>query len=402
MNRLEILGETNKNFFQIVPDESIDSVYCLPSSIFSETPTSNFGIPVVTNNTRNFLSVNNRARIRQSGTIRKFKIKTGPSFSTFIGNITSLKIKVWRRNGGGTFDLVGQGEILSLINSMGDSVVSDLLSLPSDIQCIEGDFVGFEMISDGTSCTSMFQAIDNQNAASTRILDGTIGTSAIDFVGTGTANDAFLKIQLYGDEPYANYVSDSYGEGTPQSQGFYDDDVLSIDTSKQIPYKIKSEIGRSIQNNSLGANSKASDVVSNISDRIEEVKGKVLFLAIGTNDIAQGTSIATFQSNYSQIISTAISMGMRCVLMTIAPRTDLTDSEHLQRELFNDYILSLETRNNIFVVDLNRRLGQTRAGINKYNEWDILSSLNPGDNIHYLDTGYEIMKELILEKIQAF
>ena len=390
------------SLLDLVPDETL----LVPANAPSESIVGDIeqgGTTGITDNTRTFLLTGNQRRVAQSGTIKKVRLWTGGFFTTNKANLNELYIVIYRKDGS-TYDEIDRTpniatEFKALTSN--DEMLDHSLDSADYLHDIEiGDYVALQFISNGSTVSGIFNSTDN--AQNRQIfLDGTLAASNVDFEGTGTGNSAFLDVQVFMSEPWGNYLGDSLGEGTPQSEGKFDDNDNDFDETKCLPYKLQVKLGRNIHQSSWGeANSTTAAILADITDRIDDIRGKVVFVAIGTNDVNAGTAQATFESNYVSILGDIAQNGSIPVIIGIPPRGDLNDTKQQARIDYNVFLRSIAAANDYLFVEMDSQLGQRKAAKEKYNEWDILTSFDSGDTIHYTDTGYDKMADKIEQAIR--
>ena len=328
------------------------------------------------------------------------KIFTGSAVD--VSSLTEIRLRIWRFNGS-TFDLVGESENFATDYKTGytpQSIYTRTLS--TKIQGAQfGDFVGLRI--DGAASISNFISTATGVAASGKSYSA-LGatTTAVDFNIQLDLN-AIPCIQCLSTPPWGVYVSGSYGVGQNNASaydGFWTDAVDTIDRNRMISYLLGQTIAKDIQNNSEGGNALVSKMVANFDDRIGNLSPKVIFLIYGSNDAAASTSLASFQANSEILWANAANVG-RIVTATIPPRTDLTEAQHDLRLGYNTILRTLAKQYNALIVDFNvLDLGKRRTTIDRYNKWDISTTYDSGDNIHYTLAGYQIMENALLQGLQ--
>ena len=378
------------SLFELAPDGELVPVSFYGELYKNSTETS-FGVPAgTTNNTRTYMGNNGPAIIRRGRKAKKIKVQTGAQYTGNIGNIVSIKARIFRKDfGDGFYDQVGADIDLtagfSAVGANDTDYEQDISS--SNIVMQTGDRVAFEIITDGSATSGIIKALDGGNASSTFFINGTLGNTDIDFEGVGTANDAAIKCQIFMNAPWGLWVGDSLGEDASQN-GFLNKLDVNISYGEMLSQRLQNDgfIGLEIDNMSLGATSTLANILSNINDRILDIKPKVVFFVIGTNDLFQNTLLASMQNDYTSIISQMISAGITPILFTVFPRTSLSDAQQLNREAFNDFIKSTGRSNKLLVIDLDAKLGTKRLSIDSHNNYDLKPSFT-GDGTHLNTTG---------------
>ena len=382
------------------PDESVLVPVNVPSEDLVGDISQGAGAGIL-NNTRTYLLTSNRTRLKQSGTVKRITIRTGSNFNANKSNLVSLFVLGYRKNGSNTFDQISSSpDIATQFKAFTQDNALFTLDLSENdwMKDLEmADYVGIRMTSNGSTISGIIRAQNFTDPNFREIfLDGTLG-STVDFIGLGTQNSGWLIVQLWMSEPWANHLGSSLSEGSGSgNEGPYDEVDDDFVASLCLPHKLQARFGKNVQNNAWGeANSTVSAILADIEDRINNAKGKIVFLEIGTNDVNVPTSQSDFQQDYKLIIDQIVSNGSIPVIIGIPPRGDLDDTKQQLRIDYNKFLKQLAKDNGYVFAEMDSQIGQRKAGKSAYNEWDLKSSFDSGDNLHFNDTGTEKIADKI-------
>ena len=350
---------------------------------------------------KDMLIVNNLGRPKFSTTAYSMKLRYGPA--TDLTGLSEARVRVWRKSGS-TYNLVTESEnFITTFLSQHSPNGTFVYTFTSPLKDIErGDYIALRF--DGTHATITSMLLNVAGAANSCRVFTTLGatTTSVDFEAQ-SGFPSFPSVQLFGNPPWADYVSGSYGIGQDNVStysGFLTDGVNTIDTTRMIPFLLQAKLNRSICNMSQGGLGTVQDILDNFDLKIANVKAKVLFLIFGSNDASQGTTVSDFSTKATQIFSQVNALGIKIITAAIPPRTSLTEAQQLNVIEFNKTLKNLAFQYNGLYMDYTAiGLGQRRAGIARYNNWDILSTYNAGDNIHYTLTGYTAMSDALFNLV---
>ena len=374
-----------------------------PSSRFANTPEGNQGIGTGVTE-RNYLYRNNLQRIRQSGLINGLRLKTGTSYLANSANLDSIELTVWRRNSGtGLFDRIDVFDFTMLFKnlSLDNTEFTIFFGDGNGVFAKKDDYYGVKMTMTSGNGASVIRTHNVGSGTNTRFTDGAISTTGVDIDGVWTATDDIHKMQPLMQAPWAVCVGDSLTQGEQnisQDNGPWEDESSVINSAITYPDKMEQSLGKPIQNSGLGGVSTINFVLSNIQDRILDMKPKVAFLMIGSNDAAQDTLITSFQTDYASLLDLLEENGIIPVVIKIPPRSDLTDTRHENRTMMNDFLESETIKRGYVVADYEGELGEIRENASQqYNFWNMKTGFNSGDNIHFNESGYDKIAQLTSE-----
>ncbi len=114
---------------------------------------------------------------------------------------------------------------------------------------------------------------------------------------------------------------------------------------------------------------------------------RLVTIMIGTNDIANGVSVATIEANITAMVQTATNAGIGVILGTIPPAGNTTIRPTDTITAVNSWIITYAQQNNLTVADYHAALWPYDAA-------------NYGDALHPNDTGYGKMAPVLDAAVQ--
>jgi len=109
------------------------------------------------------------------------------------------------------------------------------------------------------------------------------------------------------------------------------------------------------------AGRKTSDITGRISGALTAYAPDVTLIGLGTNDMLQGVSTSTFQTNMQTLITAALTTG-DCIL--VVPPTDGSGNNNSAlMQSYSAVYYALADSNNIPIVDMNKRLINYSTGL---------------------------------------
>jgi lysophospholipase L1-like esterase len=331
------------------------------------------------------LSWANHYRVRQTDTLKKIKF-----YLRDVTNLSGFYIKVWRRKDGNLYDLVGTS------NNLVEYLVADSFNeilLSSEISVEVGDYIGYRIETSGSSDYQFFtKSVPTGN--SYYVEDSIPSETDFSWEEQSVGSELLLPIEVFSLPPKIAFIGDSITAGRPASYSFAETAVdPEIDIEYTFPYKVSEVLQWKYQNMGIG-NQTSTNIKSRFNSDIIALNSKVVVLLCGINDIFDGSGdysaeTATFTSNINYMMS-GIQQKVNIVkgyVIKILPCTDLTDSQSVVRDDWNDLIDSVSgSYDKIEVVDLSSVLGVYREGGAEGNLWDIQSQYDY-DGTHLLEAG---------------
>lgn len=317
-----------------------DLVPCAPYATIN-TAASNI------QNGRDYLNDANEYRIRQTGSITQIKL--------YIDGVpANIIFKVWRLNGGGTFDLVGQSQDFAG-SVAGSSLNTIVLNTPIAVQ--EGDFTGV-YVNGGASALTANTGV---TGASLRYFTSQASDPA-DFRGAGAAAASIaVPIECHLQAPSLVHIGDSRVAGHPAHFAYTESTILS-DISSTAASQLKSINGFSYQNMGVGSQT-SGNVDSRFAADVIALKPKAVVIEVGVNDVSVGVSQATFIANYTSILDQCAAEGITPIIVKITPWHGSTNTQAQTLDDFNDALVSLAAAYpDAIVVDAAPQLGEERIG----------------------------------------
>ena len=235
-----------------------------------------------------FLTVAQKHRIRQNGDIESLGIYLTAASS----NPWDFKVRIWRQDENGKFDMVGTSGNLTPHFDSGPGYYN--ISLDQPISVKEGDFIGYYL----DSQDYVFHAnINNPASGNTYRIGGSLeGSQNIDFIkGYESSYTARFCIDTYMQAPSFVFIGDSITQGAPNHRSFLVDTLIS-GMEGTIPYQFSELNGYSYQNMGIGSQTSAM-IAARFQKDVVDLKPRAAVILAGVNDIAQGVSL----ENYNDI-----------------------------------------------------------------------------------------------------
>lgn len=385
-----------------------DLVPCsFPSSLFDDAVVTNQGVPAGTPE-RTFAILNNLCRIRQTGLINAIDFKTGTGYLANRSNVTTIELMVYRRDEvDGFFDHIDTFDFTSLFQGMSSDSTRTILQFPAGqgVFCKKDDYYFIHIVTNNGDAGGLFESADgSHDPSSLSLFDGVLTTTDVDVDGTWIDNNAIPKIQPLIQAPYAVFAGDSIFEGEQgiqQDNGVWTDERSVVNSDITIPHQFELLFGKPVQNSGLGGVSTISFMLANIQERILDMMPKVVFLLIGSNDAAQDTTPANFQTDYTAFLDALDAAGIIPVILTVLPRTELNFSRSVNRQDYNIFLRAIASARNYLLIDLDPVIGETRNTLaHPYNHWNIKPEFDSGDGIHPSPLGHTRVAEFTTLQVQ--
>jgi len=338
---------------------------------------------------REFITVGQKYRIRQGGTLSRIKI-----YTVNKSNLTGFYVKIWRKNGS-TYDLVGTSNNLVGNLVAGNYATIDLSAPIVGIQ--EGDYYGYLIEKSGTIYN--FYAKPAGVGTRTYYIDN-ITPSELGYAWETKLSTAdALPIELYMTAPQAAFIGDSIIAGHPAHYSF-----LETATTTNINSTIEKQFfdltGYTYQNMGIG-----SQYTSNISARftadIINSKPKIAVIEGGVNDIAGAIEKSIFIANWTSMLDAAQASDYitTIIVLKIMPWTGGTNAKMQTRDDWNASLATLAAGySKAIVVDTSSYVGEFRVGGDAGNLWNIQAAYN-ADNVHFNQAGYGQIAQAIADSL---
>lgn len=327
-------------------------------------------------------------RIRQNGTILRVGLKTQA-----LTGLTATYLKIWRKNGGGTYDLVGSSEdITSKLPAAGKSGWVTLGSPITGVQ--EGDSIGFRCEWSGGASVYNFFGASSGGFTCYTVSNSSPGSSGFAWESqTTTSNYQPFVIQMV--QPYLTAIGDSLTAGHPDNYSYIESpDINSLSTTIWSVWSGLS--GRTFQNAGIGGQTSV-DLVNRFGTSIIDLQpSKYVHLLCGVNDISGGTiTQSQYIANMTILLNTIVNLGAIPVVSKIWPWTAGTNTQMQTRDAWNSALTTLvSSYPTAILYDASSTLGQFRSGGDPGNLWDIKPALNY-DGTHINATGRSAMGNYI-------
>ena len=353
------------------------------------------GFGSAANDVRHIFNYEHDSRVRQSGTVAGVTIETGSNIVDV--DLSEITVQVWTSNGS-AYDLVGESNnILSDMQSAGNSALTTF-SLSTPITGVsEGDFSALKIVSTGTASNTVRQVIGTNTNASYIVDTAVPSTTAYDWEAqTGNAN--YVRMQLLMTAPSIVFIGDSLTAGHNDHYSFVETtDTTSVSTS--YPYKVGQSLGVPIQNVAIGGSvNNAADGEARFTEDVISLKPKVVVIGYGSSDVEDSVSISAYSADMQLMITEAKNAGITPVISKILPRDydtlTVVDTKDTQRIAFNAELDSLASSNNIIAID-NDSMGDGNSPL------AMNASYLGGDGLHLNDSGYTAYASLITSGISG-
>jgi hypothetical protein len=151
--------------------------------------TANWGTGLTGAHTREFITIGNRYRIRQSGTVTRIRVNLQDPTG-----LTGFYFRIWRQIGD-TYDMVGSSENLAPVMIAGPNT----LDLTRPIFVLEGDYYGYRV--ESSSAANFFARSGRQPARSYSVTDASAGSSDYNWAAQPSVNGRVLPIEIDQQAP---------------------------------------------------------------------------------------------------------------------------------------------------------------------------------------------------------
>jgi lysophospholipase L1-like esterase len=357
--------------------------------------TTNWGSSLVSS--RDFITIGNKYRIRQNGTIDRIRIYIpGPVDLTYT---TGFYLKIWRKNGT-NYDLVGVSNNLASSLVASDFNIIDLSTTITNVH--EGDYYGYRLETRDNVTNHPLYAKTGVTGVTTYKTDNSIPSetsynweSQIGYAGI------VVPIEFYIQAPQVVFIGDSIIAGHPNNYSFLETTATTNITST-IEKQFSDLTNYTYQNMGIGGQNTSQIEARFITDVIN-LHPRIVIIEGGVNDLAQDVVKSTFIQNWTSILDMAqASSGITTILvMKILPWSNGTN---VQMQIRDDWNASLSTLargySKAIVVDVSSYVGQFRSGGDVENLWDI-QTIYDSDGVHFTQAGHAQIAQALADVIDV-
>lgn len=380
--------------YQANSDLVIVAPYATPVSGEGDMGTSDPGF-------REFITLGQKYRIRQNGTITRIRLYIGNSHYAPTSGVTGLYLKIWRKTGTNSYDLVGTSN-----NLAGSLVINSFntfdLTLPITVQ--EGDYYGWRQEGTGLPLQDIVES-GTTSYYTTNVEPATTGYSWESQASSGGVNYA-VPIELYMTAPQAVFIGDSIIAGHNANRSFLES-TATTDLGSTIEYHFSELTGYTYQNMGIGAQT-TTQIAARFTADVINSHPRIVVIEGGTNDNLLGgdSAKATFLSNWTAMLDAAqdSSSVTTIVALKILPCSNITSGcSDAEQQVVDDWNSSLATLaagySKAIVVDASTYVGQFRTGGDAGNLWDIKTEYDSGDGVHYNSAGHAQIAQAIADSL---
>lgn len=357
---------------------------------------ANFG-PSAGQTSLDFVSVGQRYRIRQAGTITQFKIQL-PS----IAGITGLYLKIWRAQGA-AFDLVGASENVAARIATG----TNMLTLSAPVAGVQpGDYIGARVeysaaaVQNLVSTTTPNTVLDNVPTVVYSVLNATPAAVQYNWSGETALSGSAVIVEVFMAAPIFVSMGDSITSGLPDQAAFSDNNRNSPGLSTAYPTVLGSLLNYTYQDVGIGGQN-SGDMLTRFAADVVAKHPRIATLLVGANDLLQSVSVASIVDNVTLMLDQAIADGEIPIIIGVLPFRNYglaTDVMLQDRDLLNPALQALVTGapyNGIYVSP--DTLGTYYVGGPPNNLWAL--SVGSADGLHPGPAGQAAIARLVYNAI---
>ena len=360
--------------------------------------TANLGLD--NNTSQEWLFNGPKYRIRQDGTISEVRL-----YVAAVTNITAIYVKVWRKNIGGTYDLVNSSEnILSKVTAGVGNIIRVPLSTPiTGVQ--EGDYYGVRVEGSASAGNYQFFARTSQATVTTySVVNAAPGASAYDWAAQTATAGTTLPIELYMTSPQMVLIGDSLMAGVYDHYGYCQTLADISKPSSSIAYQLKALTGYTYQNMGI-----PGDSTTGVAGRITAdcINANPIFAVLqgGINDILGGGTQAQHITRWTTILNACQNAGIVPIVMLMwpAPQADVSTAQMTNVDAWNAALVTLTlSYPAAIVIDMHSGLGQYRADGPAGNLWDLQAAYKGGIGGHLNAAGYGVVASAIAAAVRNY
>lgn len=342
------------------------------------------------NSYREFVTIGNKHRIRQTGSITQIKIYCADNTG-----LAGFYIKIWRKDGT-TYDLVGTSDDLVAGFTAGAGVKTITLASPIAVQ--EGDYVGYRLETAEGNSVYHLRSITDTGTTSYYVTDATPSATDYAWASQSASADTSCPIEIYMAAPLMIGIGDSLMAGHTAHYSF-----CEATATTSIASSIMGQIGGSHTYQNMGIGSQTTTTMSaRFTTDVVNLKPKIAIIQGGINDITGGTiTLATFITNMTAMLTLCTANAIIPVVFKILPCTAGSTAQMQKRDLWNASLTTLcQSYPTAILIDAGVEVGLFRAGGDAGNLWDIQVAYN-ADDTHYNAAGYGVLAGIIKRQIDS-
>lgn len=324
-------------------------------------------------------------RIRQSCTLRQIRVSIGSK----PAQVQHWCLEIWRHSGT-TYDLVDRQDLWPYL-TVGSPCV---LTLPTPMPVLEGDYVGYHYSSSSNNTTFMRRNSGTQNfQARYRDTDHMPDVDA-----NWDAQTIYyyrVSLHLLATAPWMIAIGDSLTSGSPYHTTYWthpstpDQDDLQ---TTAYPPQLAALLGCESQNTGKASDT-AAGVLARWPAQVTSQHPQLAFLLIGVNDLALSTPKATYLANIQSILALAAADNSAVALLSILPWTAGSTSSMRARDDWNAELAAIAAASaNAIYLPVADALAQNRPGGDPGNLWDIKTAYDY-DGVHLTQAGYAALAQ---------
>lgn len=340
------------------------------------------------NQPRDFLNTSNHQKLRQNGTLKNVRM-----YVTESQYITEFKIKVWRGEYLGEYDLVGESADLS--GSLVDGTQTLEVNIPN---CQVGDRVGVYVNQAGVVNNCMCAQEHTDATERVYYINGEAADTGVEWHSQSWLG-LTITMECTMDTPQMVGIGDSLMAG---HVGHYPatEDSNSWNLNMSIVDTVCNALGYTCQNMGIGGQT-ATQIEARFDDDVVSLQPNALLLISGVNDIAIGHTQATYETKIHSMMRKCREAQIRPYVIKILPWTNGTTLQMQERDSWNRFLDTLPSfYPEVVVIDLESTLGQFRSGGDAGNFWDLKPAYD-NDGVHPSEDGYQAAALEVQNQITA-
>lgn len=344
------------------------------------------------NSSRDFITIGQKYRIRQNGTISQIKIHT-----VSTNSLAGFYLKIWRKNGV-NYDLVGVSDNLLSELVEGDTTTIDLVSPILGVQ--EGDYYGYRLeSSDDSSIYQFYARTGITGVTSYNVNNITPSNIGYDWTAQTAVNGSVLPIELYIQPPQVAFIGDSIIAGHPGHYSFLETTVTT-NIASTIEGQFGNLTGYSYQNMGIGGQT-TTQIAARFDSDIVALHPRAVVIEGGVNDIAGGSiTKTTFLNNWTTMLDACRDNDIIPIVIPIMPWTNGNTTQMTTRDDWNVSLVALaQTYEDTIVADMSSAVGQYAADGPEGNLWDIKTAYN-ADGVHFNSTGHGAIAAVLADALE--
>lgn len=346
------------------------------------------------NGIREYTTIHNQYRIRQSGTITQVAI--GVRDTT---DLRELYVRIWRKSGMNSYDSIGQSENLR------DSVPNDarkVIVLASPITGVqEGDFVALKLRATST----------NPNFGDVVLTDSHVWSAVGGHAATRYAwesqtdvADRALPVECFMSPPRFAFIGHSH---TASNAGFCNASSAYCSFLASFPHEFEVYGEAALpattityQNMGIGGDN-TTQILARVKTDLTALLPTYGVILVGVTDINQGTSTTTIEANYQAILDSCRAYGIKPITVNMCPWTKGTNAQMQQSDSIWTWLQTQQSTYCTILANPRSYVGQFRAGGDANNLWDIQATYDARDSLHFNSAGYQQIAKAVWDAVAA-